>query len=62
MDVPVVTKVYSKIVKLVMELHHGSVKVMEFMMELHQKSTKELEANLEASPHRLEYSKIRCVL
>ena len=52
-DVPIVIKRYSKVVKLVMELHHESLKVVEFMMKLYYRSLEQGEASIEALPHGL---------
>ena len=40
MDDLVETIRYLRIVKLMMELHHGSLKVVEFMIELHHRNFK----------------------
>ena len=55
MDVPIVTKRCSMVVKLEMGLYYGSLKVMEFMMELHYRNPKRGKASVEASPHGLLY-------
>ena len=51
MDVPIVSKRCSKVVKLEIRLHHGSFKVVELMTELYYRSPKGGEANVEASLH-----------
>ena len=51
MDVLVGSKMYPRVVKLEMWLHHGSLKVIEFMMELHYRSFERSEA----LPLRLPY-------
>ena len=42
-------------VKVVMELHHGNLKVVGFMMKLHYWSFNKGEASVEASPYGLLY-------
>ena len=41
MDVPVVTKRCLKMVKLVITLHHGSLKVVEFIIKYHYRNLEE---------------------
>ena len=40
----------SRVVKLVIGLHHQRCKKVKFMMELHHESSKECEASVKASP------------
>ena len=53
LDVIVVTKKYHEVVKLVMWLHHGSLKVVKFMKMLYYGGLKRSETSIEASPHVL---------
>ena len=55
MDVLVVINRHSKMVKLVMGLHHGNLKVVDFIIEFHHGSPKEGEASIEVSSHRLPF-------
>ena len=45
----------SRVVKLVIELHHKRCRKVKFMVELHHGSPKEREANVGASPYRLPH-------
>ena len=47
------TKRYSRIVKLMIGLHHKNLKVVKFLMELHHGSSKRDEANVQALLYRL---------
>ena len=53
MDVLIVIKRCLRVMKLMIELHHGNLKVAKFMMELHYKSSKGGEASVEVSLHGL---------